>query len=354
MIKSEYFVLGVMSGTSLDGIDLALTKFELTHKWRYQLLTCETVPYSKNWTVILSNLTNISDVDLHEIDIEYTRLLADVINEFISKNNIENIDFIASHGHTAKHDPSAKITYQIGNLKNLALLTKRIVVCDFRTQDVAFNGQGAPLVPIGDKLLFSDYDFCLNLGGFANVSFEENQERIAYDVCPVNIVLNHYVKKLGLDYDDKGKIAAEGAVNKELFDELNALKFYHNHYPKSLGFEWVKAHVFPKIDSFNLETKDILRTFVSHIAYQISKEINKKSHSKVLITGGGSYNDFLISEIKKMTSNIIVIPDEKLIEYKEALIFGLLGLLRIRNENNCLASVTGAIKDHSSGTIHYP
>ena len=278
MIKSEYFVLGVMSGTSLDGIDLALTKFELIHKWRYQLLTCETVPYSKNWTDILSNLTNISDVDLHEIDIEYTRLLADVINEFISKNNIENIAFIASHGHTAKHDPSIKITYQIGNLKNVASLTNQLVVCEFRKQDVAFNGQGAPLVPIGDRLLFSDYHFCLNLGGFANVSFEENQERIAYDICPVNIVLNHYIKTLGLDYDNKGELAAVGSVNKELLDELNALNFYHNHYPKSLGLEWVKAHVFPKIDSFNLETKDILRTFVSHIAYQISKEINKKSH----------------------------------------------------------------------------
>ena len=352
MQQSHYKVLGVMSGTSLDGIDMAVITFKYTGSWEYDLQQSETIPYSEDWIDTLKMLVSLSHEELQRIDELYTEYLADSIKRFLTKHQIKDMDFVCSHGHTALHNPDEEITYQIGNLKKLASLINQTVVCDFRIADVKLGGQGAPLVPIGDALLFSKYDFCLNLGGFANISTEINGERIAYDICPVNIVLNHYINKLGFEYDNKGQLAAKGIVNKELLDKLNALSFYSQTYPKSLGLEWVKEVVLPLIDSFKLDVKDILRTFVAHIAHQITNEVNKKQESKILVTGGGVYNSFLITEIKKLTSNTISLPEPKLIEYKEALIFGLLGVLRMRNEINCLSSVTGAKQDHCSGNIY--
>ncbi|MFY0712605.1 anhydro-N-acetylmuramic acid kinase [Seonamhaeicola sp. NFXS20] len=355
MIKTNYSVIGVMSGTSLDGIDLIYVSFNHNNsKWVFEIHAAETVSYNKEWKGKLRNLVTNSNEELHQIDKEYTFYLGAVINEFINKHSIIEIDAVCSHGHTALHQPENRLTYQIGNMPHLATLLKNKVVCDFRVQDVALGGQGAPLVPIGDKLLFSEYNFCINLGGFANISSEINNERIAYDICPVNIVLNQYVKNLGLDYDDEGKLAASGNVNTDLLQQLNALRFYVELPPKSLGLEWVKTNIFPIIDAFNLEIKDVLRTFVEHIAVQISKSISHIPKSSVLITGGGAYNSFLIERIKALSSNKIIIPSKDIIEFKEALIFGFLGVLKLRNQINCLKSVTGASKNHSSGKIYFP
>lgn len=343
-----------MSGTSLDGIDIIYSTYSFNGKWQFEIHEAMTSPYSERWKKRLSDLPNESMEFLQKIDEDYSSFLGEEINLFINNNKIGTIDFVASHGHTALHQPENKLTYQIGNRQILADILNRKVICDFRVQDVELGGQGAPLVPIGDALLFSEYDYCLNLGGFANISTSINNKRIAYDICPVNIVLNYYINQIGKDFDDKGQLASTGEIKEELLKELNALTFYHEHYPKSLGLEWVKTNMFPLIDSYNFEVKDILRTFVMHIACQISNEINKKGKSNVLITGGGAYNDFLISEIKKTTESIIVLPKKILIEYKEALIFGLLGVLKLRDEVNCLASVTGANKDHSSGKIFEP
>lgn len=216
------------------------------------------------------------------------------------------------------------------------------------------GGQGAPLVPIGDQLLFYAFGFCVNLGGFANVSYEDNGNRVAYDICPVNIVLNYYIKCLGLSFDNKGEFALQGKINFELLERLNNLEYYKKKAPKSLGLEWVISLIFPLIDSFGLEVKDILRTYVEHIAIQISNELNKKKNESVLFTGGGVYHTFLMQRISHFTSNVIEIPSNDIIEYKEALIFGLLGVLKLRGENNCLRSVTGAKYDHSSGNIFIP
>jgi anhydro-N-acetylmuramic acid kinase len=276
------------------------------------------------------------------------------IKAFISKFEIKDIDAICSHGHTALHQPEKGITYQIGNMPHLAALLGQTVVCDFRVQDVALGGQGAPLVPIGDKLLFSDYDFCLNLGGFANISTDNDTDRIAYDVCPVNIVLNRYVEQLGLNYDDEGKIASTGTINEELLEKLNDLEFYKANYPKSLGLEWVDKNIFPLIDAFQLEIQDVLKTFVEHIAVQLASEINKKSHASVLVTGGGVYNTYLMNRLEAYSKNEIMIPSKAIIEFKEALIFGFLGVLKLRNEVNCLKSVTGASQNHCSGKIYLP
>lgn len=351
MVKTEYNIIGVMSGTSLDGIDLIYVKFQKDTKWNFTVIEAQTFEYEDEWREKLSKLVSYSNSELDLIDTDYTYHLANVINEFVEKNKITEIDAICSHGHTALHQPQNKLTYQIGNKEMLATLTKNTVVCDFRVQDVELGGQGAPLVPIGDELLFSDYDFCLNLGGFANISTNIEGERIAYDICPVNIVLNYYIKSLGFHFDDKGNLASSGSINDSLLNELNSLDFYELPHPKSLGFEWVKNFVFPLINSYNMDIKDVLRTFVEHVAFKISKEINKKSNASVLVTGGGVYNEFLINRIKYHTNNKILIPSKNIIEFKEALIFGFLGVLRLRNEVNTLKSVTGAIKNHSAGNI---
>ena len=351
MVKPEYKVIGVMSGTSLDGIDLIYLTFNINEFWSFKIHQSETVSYSADWKNSLQNLVSLSDSKLEKIDTDYTAYLSEIINDFIEKYSIENIDAVCSHGHTALHQPEIKLTYQIGNQSEIAKLINQKVICDFRVQDVEFGGQGAPLVPIGDKLLFQEFDFCVNFGGFANISTETDSKSIAFDICPVNIVLNHYVNKIGLDYDDRGEIASTGIVNNELFNELNELDFYKLNHPKSLGLEWVNEIIIPLIDSHQLDIKDILRTFVEHIAIQISDEINKKNNASVLITGGGVFNQFLINRIQQQTKNKIVIPSRSVIEYKEAIIFGLLGVLKLRNEVNCLSSVTGANCDHSSGKI---
>ena len=351
MIKNEYKVIGVMSGTSLDGIDLALVTFNYNTNWTFKIENAETIAYSQKWLTALKKLVDYTKIELQDLDQDYTLYLAETIQHFITKYNIKSIDAVCSHGHTALHRPDEGLTYQIGNLPILATQLQQTVVCDFRVQDVAYGGQGAPLVPIGDKLLFKNYDYCVNLGGFANVSTIIDSKRIAFDICPVNIVLNAYVSKLGLAYDDKGTLASKGTIHQELLRELNTLQFYKETYPKSLGLEWVKEKVFPLIDKYNLSVEDILRTVVEHIAIQISKVINITENDSVLITGGGVFNTFLINRIKTLSNNTIVIPSEGIIEFKEALIFAFLGVLKLRNETNCLASVTGANKDHSSGEI---
>ncbi|MBR66404.1 MAG: anhydro-N-acetylmuramic acid kinase, partial [Flavobacteriaceae bacterium] len=243
-----------------------------------------------------------------------------------------------------------KITYQIGNRVELNKSTNIPVVCDFRVQDVRLGGQGAPLVPVGDLLLFKDFSHCLNLGGFSNISIKSNKSILAYDICPVNIVLNKYSRLTGFDFDLDGKISQNGKINNNLLKSLNLISFYNLNCPKSLGIEWVEKTIFPLIDSYNLSVEDILRTFVEHIAIQISNNL-KGINLKILVSGGGVKNKFLMQRIKKVSNHNFETISEELIDYKEALVFGFLGVLKIRNENNCLKSVTGANVDHSSGVI---
>jgi len=353
MSMIDYKVISIMSGTSLDGLDVLYTKFWKEEQWEFKILHSETIPYSNNWSNRLKNLTQVSEVELEDIDNSYSELLANEILKFITKKSITEIDFIASHGHTALHKPDKGFTYQIGNKQIIADVINRKVICDFRIQDVKLGGQGAPLVPIGDKLLFSEYDFCINLGGFANISFEDKNKRIAFDICPVNIVLNHYASNLGLDFDKDGINAKSGKIDYLLLEQLNSIEFYKKSHPKSLGLEWVEKQVFPLISQSDIETKDILRTFVEHSAVQISKYLQEED-KKALFSGGGVYNSFLIERINHYSKVTTVIPDKLIIEFKEALIFGLLGVLKERNEINCLKSVTGASTDHSSGVILYP
>ena len=352
MIKENYNVVGVMSGTSLDGVDLAHIIFIVkNNKWEFQILQCETISYTSEWFSKLKTAVGFSDPELQKLNEDYTLLLTEIISNFIKKHQIENLDAVCSHGHTILHQPQNGFTLQIGNLPEIAKYTNQKVVCDFRVQDVAFGGQGAPLVPIGDKILFSEYNYCLNLGGFSNVSFEENHDRIAFDISPVNTVLNFYANQFGFDFDDKGIISKSGNINFDLLEELNALEYYKKSYPKSLGFEFVKDSVLPLTENFNIPTEDKMHTFTEHIALQIALSLPVKN-GKILATGGGTYNNFLIERMQFHLPDIkIIIPDKKLLEFKEALIFGLLGVLKLRNEINVLKSVTGAKINHSSGKI---
>lgn len=368
MKKSNYHIIGVMSGTSLDGIDLAEIVFNFTEeKWNFKIITAETIPYSSYWKDELQEAINYSQERLERLDFKYTEKLVEEISKFIKKHNILEIDAVCSHGHTILHQPEKGFTYQIGNLPRISKMLGQTVVCDFRVQDVALGGQGAPLVPIGDRLLFSEYDYCLNLGGFANCSFEKKGDRIAFDICPVNIVLNKYAEKLGKDYDEAGNFAASGKVDEALLTKLNTLSFYAKKPPKSLGLEWVQSTIFPLLDASHISSEDILRTFTEHIAIQLANQFSDAStepvlsrveglsnHASVLITGGGVYNSFLIERLKNLATVEVIVPSPEIVEYKEALIFGLLGVLKLRDEINCLASVTGASRDHSSGKILYP
>jgi anhydro-N-acetylmuramic acid kinase len=343
------YAIGLMSGTSLDGLDIVHVKFKKNDYTFFEILSSKTVSYSKAWRNRLQNAIGLDKEDISILDSEYGIFLGKQAREFIDQQSIKTLNFICSHGHTIFHQPDEGYTLQVGDGKEILKITNCTVVNDFRTQDVNLGGQGAPLVPIGDKFLFSEFEACVNLGGFANISYEHKNDRIAFDICPVNIVMNYYSKILGLEFDDKGNFAATGITHKALLEELNNLSFYSKPHPKSLGLEWVQNYVFPLVEKYQISPEDILRTFTEHVAHQITEII--KPFKYILFTGGGVYNDFLLKRIEKISKKNIKLPSDDIINYKEALIFAFLGFLKIQGQVNCLSSVTGAKKNHSSGKI---
>ncbi len=352
-MAEKYRVTGLMSGSSMDGVDLACC--DLTwdgHRWEYEILAAETLPYNDELLFKLEHACNWDRKEIVKLDLELGAHYATLLNGFHQKVKLRP-DFIASHGHTILHDPDRGITLQAGNGRIIAERTGITLINDFRSEDVAQGGQGAPLVPLGDKLLFSEYEGCLNLGGFANISCENKYgKRIAYDLCPANMALNWVAGKKGKAYDKDGEMARKGVVSEELLDELNQLEFYERKAPKSLGREWFLDQLLPIVQESKLSTYDLMSTLVEHIVIQISRGINVAGIGSLLITGGGALNLSLINRLKEYTKASIVIPEESLLHYKEALIFSLLGVLKIRGEINCLASVTGGQKDISAGTIY--
>lgn len=272
--------------------------------------------------------------------------------DFLNRNRL-SANYIGSHGHTIFHQPGRGFTSQIGEGAAMAQASGIPVICDFRTGDVARGGQGAPLVPIGDEHLFGDCDYCLNIGGFANISYRQESKRIAFDVCPANIVLNKLAGKLGLPYDDEGRVAASGMLNTELLEKLNSLEYYHLAPPKSLGREWVDTTFSPLLNK-SIPAADLLRTVTEHIAVNISRCASFKSGETMLVTGGGALNRYLIDRIRSLSSINIQLPDKQIIDFKEALIFAFLAYLRILERPNSLASVTGAASDSCTGCIYLP
>lgn len=363
-----YKVIGLMSGTSLDGLDIAYCTFDINEECKsntpsiqYNIEKAQTIPYNKEIKDQILRMETCSGEELACFSTYLGHYFGKKTREFIEKNNLQ-VDFIASHGQTIFHQIDKQFTLQIGDLNAIAAETECSVIGDFRSLDVALGGQGAPLVPIGDEILFYQYDSCLNLGGFSNVSYNSEGKRIAYDICPTNIVLNKLCMELGLAFDNRGRIARENRTNEMLLSKLNNIPHYELDKRTSLGKEFVKEWVFPILDSFEIKTEDKIATYTQHIAQQIAKHLK----GKVLVTGGGAYNEFLIDSIRKYLGEKssldkkkadldkqLIIPNHWLIEYKEALIFAFLGVRRVRREVNCLKDVTGARKDSCSGAIVY-
>lgn len=346
-------ITGLMSGTSLDGLDLCHARFNLdekTGKWDYEILAAADEPYPADLKHKLATAQNMSAEDYALLNSDYGIYLGMRVKEFIVRNEIKP-QYIASHGHTIFHQPAKRFTTQIGSGAGIAAESGVDTICDFRTVDVALGGQGAPLVPVGDRNLFSEFNYCLNLGGFSNISFDnEDGSRGAYDISPVNFVLNHYTRIIGLDYDKDGEIARSGKVNMELLERLNNLDFYKQSGPKSLGREWVEETVIPLIESSGIRMEDKLSTFVEHVALQISGHIKE---GKVLLTGGGALNNFLVERMQINAPQCeYFVPDNRTINFKEALIFGFLGALWVADIPNCLSSVTGAKYDNIGGALY--
>jgi anhydro-N-acetylmuramic acid kinase len=379
--RSLYTAVGVMSGTSVDGLDLALCRFSSSAgSWSTEIIKTQTIPYAgTQWTGRLSSASLLGGLQLMELHRDFGRFTGNSVKTFLENMDCKP-DLISSHGHTIFHQPDKGITLQIGDGAEIASATGITTVSDFRRLDMALGGQGAPLVPAGDEMLFGHYSYCLNLGGFANVSFRENGRRLAFDVCPVNIVLNALARSLGFDYDNNGELAEKGKVDRELLSSLENLAFYHLHGPRSLGREWVDEVFMPVLEKYATGVENKLRTVCEHIALRIASAVaSPPPHSTIinenenkrygqqeefigpgsggavslLITGGGARNGFLTKLIAEKAETVYaVIPDQQLIDFKEAVVFAFLGVLRMRNQVNCLSSVTGARSDNSGGIVH--
>ncbi len=363
MIKKN--VLGLMSGTSLDGLDLACAEFCFySDVFTYEMRACETISYSSEWKQKLSGAYHSLPEEIQKIHTDYGKWLGQTALEFLQRHN-QSADLIGSHGHTVFHRPEQGITLQIGDGDEIYRRTGIPVICNFRQQDVQLGGQGAPLVPVGDELLFSDFDFCLNLGGFANISWKESGERRACDITVCNLLLNALSRHLGKEYDEDGLIAKQGSLIPEVLEKWDSLEFYKKSAPKSLGREWYESHFEDADLLVKYPVQDLLHTATVHIAGQIAHVLDairprlegpSDKACKVLCTGGGVHNRFLISLLKDMTClrHVMSVPDASLIDFKEALLFGFLAFLKDMGHVNVLASVTGASKNHSSGDRYGP
>lgn len=353
-------VVGLMSGTSLDGLDLCFVEFNrINTGWSFEIKATKGLNYSEEWRVKLEKGFKSNKRQLDLLDREFGTFLGEQTQQFIGENNLENaVDLIASHGHTIFHEPHKGITVQIGDGANLAAVVQKPVVNNFRIKDVELGGQGAPLVPIGDRDLFGDYDACLNLGGIANISYTDSGERVAYDISPCNLPLNKFMRShFNRDYDQGGEIAATGEIIPELLRQLDALDFYDKKPPKSLGVEWLNVSFYPILNryvSINQPINAILKTVVEHETNQIARVCQQENLKNLLITGGGAFNTFFIQQLKAKTSTQIRLPSHEIIEFKEALVFGYLGLLRVLGRENTLRSVTGARQNSSGGILHLP
>lgn len=367
-----YRVLGLMSGSSLDGLDIAFVEFhEQAGAWSYEIKATECYAYSPEWTEKLKKATTLNALDYLLLHTAYGHYMGQLVNAFIEEYSLDyQVQLIVSHGHTTFHVPAQKMTAQLGDGAAIAAVTGINVVSDLRAMDVALGGNGAPIVPIGEKLLLKEYPLFLNLGGIANVSCNLTDNYIAFDVCPANRVLNMLANKAGKAFDESGQLAAGGTFQPELLDTLNSLEYYHLPAPKSLANDFGTDVVYPLVTGSRFRIKDTwiqdsLRTYVEHIALQVKHALQgatsyelrvagNEQANKLLVTGGGAHNTFLVARLTELLREInitVVVPDKKLVDFKEAIIMGLIGVLRWREENNVLASVTGSLRNSIGGAV---
>ncbi len=341
-------VLGVMSGTSLDGLDLALCNFKIiNNKIKYTLIASQTINYEPVWKERLTNVFNATAEQYFKLNELYGKFIGNCVTGFLIKNK-QTANYIASHGHTVFHRPDLGFTTQIGCGATIAATTKITTICDFRSLDVAFNGQGAPLVPIGDKHLFAEYEACLNIGGIANITYTNNNYTNAFDICIANMALNYLCEQIGKPYDDEGDIAKLGCINTNLLQQLIAI----NTHQKSIGRELFENQFLSSLNSVQLSIPDKLATCVAYTATKIGVFLNENNITTVLVTGGGAYNSFLIAQLQRQFTGKIIIPNDETIQFKEAIIFAYLGYLRINTQVNTLSSVTKATQNSCGGCVY--
>ena len=353
-----YKVIGLMSGSSLDGLDIVYTELhENRGEWSFEIIAADCYEYDTEWKEKLQHAISLNAQDYLLLHAAYGHYLGKQVNRFVEENNLHfKVGLITSHGHTTFHLPAQKMTGQLGDGAAIAAQTGINVVSELRALDVAFGGQGAPIVPIGERLLWKEYSMFLNLGGIANISFKTESNYIAFDVCPANRVLNMLVSQMGHEYDDGGSIAASGTINESLLQQLNALPYYQQSYPKSLANSFGTDEVYPLVETAGLPVPDALRTYTEHIVLQIVAAVSNSqiSNSKLFITGGGAFNTLLIQRLSEAFQPFaiqVIVPDENTIKYKEALVMALIGVLRWREEYNVLSSVTGARRDSIGGAM---
>lgn len=359
-----YKSIGLMSGSSLDGLDIVFAHFqEVAGKWNYEVKAADCHPYPDEWRKRLENAERLSALDYCLLHTEFGHYLGQQVNLFTERNNIHlQADIIASHGHTVFHLPGKRLTTQLGDGAAIAAETNMAVVSDLRALDVALGGQGAPIVPLGEKLLFPDTELFLNIGGIANISYHIPDHVAAFDICPANRVLNMLASELGKTFDENGALAKMGQIHDPLLQELNNQGFYKKSWPKSLANEFGAKEIFSIIQKYPLSVQGKLRTFTEHISIQIRNAVEcilrmgkSQSHTHSLfITGGGAFNNYLIELIKEKLLGLFVttiVPDAGTVKFKEALIMALLGVLRWRENNTTLATVTGAGRDSIGGAL---
>ena len=348
-------VIGAMSGSSIDGLDVAACHFHNhASQWGYHIERAQTLTYPANMYRRLRDLGKMEGEELTRLDADLGVFIGKAISGFIQRHGIARPDYIASHGHTACHNPSAGYTRQIGNGAAIAAQTRIPTITDFRSLDVALGGQGAPLVPIGDELLFPEYDCCLNLGGYGNISYKEKGSRRAFDTCPVNKPINLLAEHAGEEMDREGAIARQGHVIPSMLATLNSLEYYHAPAPKSLGDDWFNQKFVAVLDQWkDRPLPDRMRTVYEHIAIQVARGTDGLKNGSILVTGGGTHNTFLMELLQQHNRLQLVKPHHQLVDFKEALVFALMGALRSRRQVNCLASATGASNDSSGGVIYH-
>lgn len=337
-----------MSGTSMDGLDLALCDFTVNNgKVSFLVIATETITYELVWKERLQNVYEASAEQYFKLHSLYGEFIAQSVNTFLKKYHL-TADYISCHGHTIFHRPQLGFTTQIGCGATIAAQTGISTICDLRSLDVALKGQGAPLVPIGDRDLFHQYESCLNIGGIANISFTKNKTTAAFDICIANMALNYLTETVGIAYDDSGKMAADGKYDETLLQHLLNLKTHQ----QSLGREWFENNFLPILNSSSLSLNDKLATCVEYTAQHISQVLNIQQLQSVLITGGGAYNLFLMERLEHYYKGEMEIPADEIVQFKEAIIFAYLGYLRVNEEINTLNSVTKASSDSIGGCVY--
>ena len=340
-------VIGVMSGSSLDGVDIATVHF--SDNWKIE--SAETIALPDQLADSLSRIMEMTALDIAKTEQAYSSYIAEALSKHIAKYG--KADLIGIHGHTVLHYPDLQTSWQLLNPGMIASKVSLPVVSDFRNQDMALGGQGTPMAVIADRDLFTGYDYYVNLGGIANISYQRNGEWMAYDICPCNQILNHYSQRLGQPYDKGGSFAAKGTVRQNLLEHLLSLPFHKKLPPKSIDNSWIQKEIIPSIDKFDYEPHDVLRTTIEYISIIIGDQLSQGE--KMLFTGGGSYNTYMMSciEAQARKRNIAcVIPDNLIVDYKEALLIAYAAILRYKQESNFIASATGASASISGGGLY--